>query len=57
MKDNKGITITILVITVIILLIIAGITVTVSKKQIDNIKLEDFFRKLEIAQERSWENL
>lgn len=53
MKDNKGITLTILVITVIILLIIAGITVTVSKKQTDNIKLEDFFRKLEIAQERS----
>lgn len=56
MKSNKGITLVTLVITIIILLILAAVTTTVSIKQVQSTKLEDFCTKLEIAQIRNRKN-
>lgn len=50
LKYDNGITLIMLVVTIVILLILATVTVTISVNQLDNMKLKDFYTKLEIAQ-------
>lgn len=51
MKNEKGITLVALILTVVILLILAGVGATTGINQLNNIKLKSFYSKLEIAQE------
>lgn len=49
-KENKGITLVALVITIIVLLILSGMTFSSGKKVIDSAKLEKFSAELQIMQ-------
>ena len=51
MKDEKGITLVVLVVTIIILLILTGLGITTSRNYFNNVKLKSFYTKLEIAAE------
>lgn len=52
MKEEKGITLVALIITVIVLAIIARVAVNYSEVSLDNIRLQGFYTKLEIIQKR-----
>lgn len=56
MKSNKGITLMTLVITMIVLLILASVTIPVGINQLGTMKIEEFYRRLEIAQSRNRKN-
>lgn len=51
MRNEKGITLVALILTVVILLILVGVGATTGIYQMNNIKLKSFYSKLEIAQE------
>lgn len=51
MKSNKGITLVTLVITIVVLIILSTVIATISIEQFDDMRLESFYSKLEIAQE------
>ena len=55
MKEQKGITLVALVITVIVLLIIASISINYGTGAFDNTRLQGFYTKLEIIQKREQE--
>ena len=50
-KQEKGITLVALVITILLLLILATVSINVSFNHINNIRLQTFYTKLEIAEE------
>ena len=52
LKYEKGITLSILVITVIVLAILASVTVTVSMSGLDETKKYDFVSQLELVQQK-----
>lgn len=51
MRNNRGITLVSLVITIVVLIILSTVIATISIEQFKNMKLEGFYSKLEIAQE------
>ena len=52
MKEQKGITLVALVITVVVLLIIASISITSGTESLDKTRLQGFYTQLEIVQKR-----
>lgn len=52
MKEEKGITLVALIITVIVLLIISSVAIQVGKGSIENTRLQAFYTQLEIVQKR-----
>ena len=56
-KSNKGITLMVLVITIIVLLIIAGITISTSDKQMQMAKLEGLKTNMLLIQAKAKENV
>lgn len=51
MKNERGITLIVLIITIIILLILTGVGITTSLHHFNNVKLKSFYTKLEIVAE------
>lgn len=51
MRNDCGITLVSLVITIVVLIILSTVVTTISMEQFENMKLEGFYSKLEIAQE------
>ena len=51
MKNEKGITLVTLVVTIIILLILTGVGITTASNHLNDIKLKSFYTKLELATE------
>ena len=51
MKNEKGITLIVLVVTIILLLVITGVGVATSYSHLNSVKLKSFYTKLEMATE------
>ena len=51
MKNEKGITIIALVVTIVILLILTVVSFTTGRVQLNNVRLKAFYSKLEVVQE------
>lgn len=51
MKNEKGITLVALIITIVVLFLLTGVGITSGTKSINNMKLKSFYAKLEIVQE------
>ena len=52
MKEEKGITLVALVITIVVMLILAGISINYGTKSFDKTRLQGFYTQLEIVQKR-----
>lgn len=51
-KEEKGITLVALIITIVVMVIIAGISINTGTKSLDDTRLRGFYTKLEIVQKR-----
>ena len=51
MKNDKGVTLIVLIITIIILIILAGVGIKTVSFELDNVKLKSFYTKLDTARE------